>query len=73
LADRTYREIIGKLRPVGSFPRADFETVATLQAEGQYFAVRAEDERGQELATSRTDKPQEWVSGSPNHKRVHES
>src|SRR5215216_2576816 len=43
----TWRVLAGpgpdKLELVGSFPRAGFETIATLRAEGSYFAVKAED------------------------------
>jgi hypothetical protein len=58
----TWRVLAGpgpdRLESVGSFPRAGFETIATLHAEGSYFAVKAEDAAGQELATSRAIKPQ---------------
>jgi hypothetical protein len=62
-----------KLRSVGSFPRAGFETVATLRAEGPHFAVMAEDDAGQELATSRIVKPQDRAPVPPNQKRGQES
>ncbi len=69
----TWRVLAGpgpdELKPVGSFPRAGFETIATLQAEGPYFAVKAEDDAGQELATSRAVKPQDRASVPPNQKR----
>jgi hypothetical protein len=69
----TWRVLAGpgshELNPVGSFPRAGFESSATLQAEGPYFAVRAEDEAGQELATSLVFRPQDSGSVLPNRKR----
>jgi hypothetical protein len=62
-----------ELRPVRSFPRAGFETIATLQAEGPYFAVMAEDDAGQELATSRAVKLLDRATIQPNRKRGQES
>jgi hypothetical protein len=61
------------LKPVGTFPRAGFETVATPQAAGPYFAVKAEDAAGQELATSRAVRPQDRAFVPPNQKRGQES
>src|SRR5215203_4278528 len=58
-----------ELKPVGSFPRAGFETIATVQEEGPFFAVEAEDDAGQKLATSLTVKPQDRTSVPPNTKR----
>jgi hypothetical protein len=73
----TWRVLAGpgpdKLNPVGSFPRAGFETIATLQAEGPYFAAKAVNGAGQELATSRAVKSQGRASVPPNHKRGQES
>jgi hypothetical protein len=69
----TWRVLAGpapdRLETVGSFPRAGFETVATLHAEGNYFAVRAEDGSGRELATSRAVKPQGQPSLRSNRER----
>ena len=59
----------GELKPVGSFPRAGFETFGKLRAEGPYFAVKAEDDAGQELATSRAVKLQNRAYNRLNHKR----
>ena len=61
------------LRPVGSFPRAGFETSATLQAEGPYFAVKAEDAAGHKLSISRAVKLQDRAYVPPNQKRGQES
>jgi hypothetical protein len=73
----TWRVLAGsgpdELEPVGTFPRAGFETIATLQAEGPYFAVRAEDDARQELATSLAVKPQDRASVPPNQKRGRKS
>ena len=73
----TWRVLAGHrpddLEAVGSFPRAGFETIATLQAQGPYFAVKAEDDVGQELAISRAVKPQARASVPPNLKRGGES
>jgi hypothetical protein len=63
----------GELRPVGSFPNAGFETTATLQAEGPYFAVKAEDDSGQKLSISRAVKLQDRASVPSNQKRGQES
>jgi Arylsulfotransferase (ASST) len=62
-----------ELRPVRSFPRAGFETIATLRAEGPYFAVKAEDDAGQELATSRAVKQQDRATVTGDQKRGQES
>jgi Arylsulfotransferase (ASST) len=73
----TWRVLAGPgpdgLKTVASFPYAGFETIATLQAEGPYFAVKAEDATGQELATSRAVNPQGRDFVSPNHKRGQDS
>jgi Arylsulfotransferase (ASST) len=73
----TWRVLAGPgpdgLIPVASFPRAGFETIATLQVGGPYFAVTAEDAAGQELATSRAVRPHGQASVPPNHERGQES
>jgi len=58
-----------ELKLVGSFPRTGFETITTVQEEGPFFAVEAEDDAGQKLATSLTVKPQDRTSVPPNTKR----
>jgi hypothetical protein len=69
----TWRVLAGpgpdELKPVGSFPRTGFETIAPLQAEGPYFAVKAENDAGRELATSLAVKRQDRASVPPNQKR----
>jgi hypothetical protein len=69
----TWRVLAGlgpdELKPVRSSPRAGFETIATLQAEGPYFAVKGEDDSGHEIATSLAVKPQTRASVPPNRKR----
>jgi hypothetical protein len=69
----TWRVLAGPgpedLEAVGSFPRAGFETIATLQAQGPYFAVKAEDDVGQELAISWAVKAQARASVPPNQQR----
>jgi hypothetical protein len=61
-----------ELKPVGSFPRTGFESVATLRADGPYFAVKAEDAAGRELATSRTVERQDRTSFPPGQTRGQE-
>jgi hypothetical protein len=58
-----------ELKPVGYFPRAGFETTATVQEEGPYFAVKGEDVSGQDLATSVAVKPQDRTSVPLDRKR----
>jgi hypothetical protein len=43
-----------KLEPVGSVPRKGFETVLTLKTDEPYVAVRATDDSGRMLGTSKT-------------------
>jgi hypothetical protein len=67
----TWRVLAGpgpeRLETVGSIPRTGFETAATLHAEGSYFAVKAEDESGRELATSMPVKPQHQATVRRDH------
>jgi hypothetical protein len=59
-----------ELKPVTSFPRKGFETVATVQTDEPYLAVRAEDGSGNELATSRAVKPRDRASAPTDRKRA---
>lgn len=44
----------GNLKPAGDAPRRGFETAITVRDGGPFFAVRAMDDSGRQLATSRT-------------------
>jgi hypothetical protein len=73
----TWRVLAGPapddLEPAGTFPRASFETIVTLQREGPYFVVRAEDDSGRALASSLAVRAQERASVPPEQRMTREA
>jgi len=59
-----------ELKPVASVPRKGFEIAVALQTSEPYVAVRAKDDSGKELATSRAVKPQDQASAPRDRKRA---